>query len=187
MISQHHFPGPPLSHFIERFWLVEDYESQHDRERVLPDGAAALVFSLREEPFHVFGERGQRRLTFRGGVVLGAHYEYFVLERASQEAVLGVRFRPGGAFPFMRKLVPELQNAHVSARDIWGDRADDVTEALLRATTPERRFAALEAFLLAQMWRGDRTSTQREGHPAVCFALRQFAVVPTIEIRTVAE
>ena len=78
--------------------------------------------------------------------------------------MIGIHFRPGGAFPFLHLTAGELANAHVSLESLWGKRADDLRTRLLEARTPEARFAILEQTLIAQ---ADRPLTR---HRAVAFA-----------------
>ena len=49
--------GPPLSDFVESFWLCDGYASPHLRERILPTGTFRLVFNVRD------GERTPLRST----------------------------------------------------------------------------------------------------------------------------
>jgi AraC-like DNA-binding protein len=101
----------------------------------------------------------------------GAHSEFFVIDTASQASVIGVHFKPGGAFPFFKLPASELHNTHVSLETLWGALANDLREQLLEATTPEIRFRILEQFLLAHA-AGPMTR-----HPVVAFALKEFQSV----------
>ena len=83
-------------------------------------------------------------------------------------SVIGVRFKPGGAFPFLGTAVSELADAHVGLEALWGTSAIELRERLCEAKTPVKRFNLLEKTLLAHLFR----PLQR--HYAVRFALDTF-------------
>jgi len=91
---------------------------------------------------------------------------------------MGAAFRRGGGFPFFRLPAGELQNAQVSLDTLWGPKAAELRERLLEAQTPDARFQILEEALFEQAARFTR-------HPAVAFALSEFARVP--QVRTIAD
>ena len=43
-------PGPPLSEFVDFFWIYEGYAPPHRGERLLPTGTSELVFSVDANP-----------------------------------------------------------------------------------------------------------------------------------------
>jgi AraC-like DNA-binding protein len=152
-----HKPQPPLSAHVEMLWLFDGYAPAHGKaqERVLPTGTVELVIDLKA------GHTGD------AGVICGAHSEFFVLDAAAQEAVIGVHFRPGGAHPFMAMPSSELANTHVSLEDVWGTAARTLRQRLLDERVPQRKLELLEAALLEKL--------NRSAHPAVTYALRAFA------------
>ena len=79
-----YIPAPPLADFVELLWLCQGDAPAHARERVLPTGTTELVIGLGEDAW--------------GPVICGAHSESFVIDTALRSAVMGVHFRPGGAF-----------------------------------------------------------------------------------------
>jgi AraC-like DNA-binding protein len=95
---------------------------------------------------------------------------------------MGVAFRAGGAFPFLRMPAGELRGTDVSLDALWGRAGVDLRERVLEAATHQARFQILEQALLAELARGfDR-------HAAVRFALRQFTAAPhTTTIASVSE
>jgi AraC-like DNA-binding protein len=73
-----------------------------------------------------------------------------VIDTSQQASVIGVHFKPGGAFPFFKMPAGELRNLHVSLEDLWGVEARLLREQLLEAPTPEMKFQVIENCLLAQ-------------------------------------
>jgi AraC-like DNA-binding protein len=79
-----------------------------------------------------------------------------------------VRFRPGGAFPFLGAPASELADTHVDLEALWGTSAIELRERLCAAKTPAERFDLLEKALIAHLFR------PLERHHAVRFALDTF-------------
>lgn len=167
-----YIPKPPLADFVEMFWLLEGH-TQAAKERALPTATVELIFDLREDSLRVFDRQHPNHVqSFRGGMICGPHSEFFVIDTARDESVLGVHFKPGGAFPFLKLPLGELHNTHVSLETLWGAPALSRRERLLEAKTPKEKFHRLEQFLQAQI------SRPLAQHPAVKFALKKFQHVP---------
>jgi len=169
VITHHHSPGPPLSQFVELFWYYEGLTRPHKKERLLPQGSVELVINLQEDRCRVYDRnRPYDFQNFRGAILCGPHSSFFVIDTASQAQVIGIHFKPGGAFPFFNLPVDELHNLHVGLDDLWGARAAELRERVLAAPTPKAKIQVMETFLMTQAFRGF------ERHPAVGFALGEF-------------
>jgi AraC-like DNA-binding protein len=178
MLFLRRVPDPPLSEFVNLLWLYEGYMPPHAKERVLPTGEMQIVINLLDDQSCVYDRDDTDRCqTFRGSLLSGAHSEYVVISTAMQASVMGVYFRPGGAFPFLRRPAGELRDTTVSLDTLWGRAAIDLRDRLLEAATHEGRFEVLERALLAELARGfDRHGLDQ--HHAVGFALRRFMAAP---------
>ncbi|HSK81432.1 MAG TPA: helix-turn-helix domain-containing protein [Thermoanaerobaculia bacterium] len=151
MLYLSHAPAPPLSHFIDRFWLCSD-APPHDRERILPSGTIELVVNLREDEIRIYDPSHPDRSTrFSGAVVSGTYSRFFVIDPLQHASILGVHFKPGGAFPFLGAPAGELADFHVDLEDLWGAPARELRERLCAAATPAERFFLLEKALLSRL------------------------------------
>jgi methylphosphotriester-DNA--protein-cysteine methyltransferase len=122
------------------------------------------------------------RGTRPGAVFCGAQSESFVIETADRPALLGVHFKPGGAFPFLRRIPADaLHNLRVPLDAIWGADARDLHERLQEAATPGGRFRILETALRA------RLSRSPVRHPAVAHALGAIDASPTRTIGDITD
>jgi AraC-like DNA-binding protein len=173
-----HIPGPPLSQFVNLLWLYEGYTQPHAKERILPTGEMQIVINLLEDRSWVYDRDDTGRCqTFTGSLLSGAHSQYQVIGTAQQASVMGVYFRPGGAFPFLRSPAGELRNTTVSLDTLWGQAAIDLRNQLLETATHQSRFEVLERALLAELARGfDQHDLDQHG--LVGFALRRFMDTP---------
>jgi AraC-like DNA-binding protein len=145
----HRTPNPPLADFVELLWCYDGYAVSHAQERLLPTGTIELVIPL----------------AGHAAAIAGPHSQSFVIDTAEQFSIVGVHFRPGGAFPFLPMPAGELHNLEVRLDDVWGASAtNELRECLLAASTVDARFAILERALLGRM----RTF---ERHRAVAHAI----------------
>ena len=160
-------PKPPLSKFVDSFWLYEGYETEDKTERILPTGTLELVINLRQNELLFYGaERPENCSRFSGAVVSGAHGRGFT---PAQEAfIIGVHFKPGGAFPFLGLPAGDLADTHVDLETLWGPSAGRLRERLCEARTSAERFQLLQEALLSRLCHGV------EQHYAVSAALEMF-------------
>jgi AraC-like DNA-binding protein len=162
-------PQPPLSKFVEAIWMFEGQVPQHRQERILPTGVMQMVINLHEADLRIYDrQHPDRYQSFGGGLLSGTHSEYIVIDTSQQASVIGVHFKPGGAFPLLRMPADELQDTAVSLETLWKIHAAVLREQLLTAATPLLKVRLLEQFLLAQAAR------PWERHPAVALALKEF-------------
>lgn len=174
-------PVPPLGDFIERFWLCSD-APPHPRERILPSGTIELVINLRDDEIRIYDPSHPDRCTrYSGAILSGTYSRFFVIDPLQHASILGVHFRPGGAFPFLGTPASELADTHVDLETLWGPPAAELRERLCAAVTPVERFSLLEQALLSRLRRPP------ELHAAVPVALDMFE--PTgaaVRVRDVA-
>jgi AraC-like DNA-binding protein len=180
MDLHHRTPGAPLNRFVQSFWVARSQAPAHRKERLLPDGAMALVINLHEDQTRIYDRQNadlcQR---FNGCLLMGVHSEHFVIDTAEQVSVAGIHFRPGGAFPFLGMPADELEGLHVPLDALWGRFAGDLRERLLESGSPAEQLMVMEQALRTRL----RRPLSR--HPAVEFALREFQYGP--QARSVSE
>jgi AraC-like DNA-binding protein len=174
-------PAQPLCRFIELFWACSDAPT-HPREKILPSGTIELVVNLREDEIRVYDplHLGHcRRLS--GAVVSGAYSRCFVIDPLQHASIVGVHFRPGGAFPFLGISAGDLANTHVDLEALWGRAAVELRERLCEASCLPARFELLRKALTA------RLNCTPKHHRAVPIALSAFdRIGPTVRVRDVA-
>jgi len=169
-------PNPPLSKFVDNFWLYEGYLAKHRTERILPTGTLELVINLRQNDLRFFDTAGSENCSrFSGAIVSGASGRG--LTPVEETFIVGVHFKPGGAFPFLGLPAGDLADTHVDLETLWGSSAGQLRERLCEARTSAERFQLLQEALLARLGHGV------EQHYAVSAALELFwknQVGPTV-------
>jgi AraC-like DNA-binding protein len=121
-------------------------------ERVLPDGCCEIVLN-RGDPFRHDGREQPRSM------VVGQLPRFLVIEPQGAIDLVGIRFRPGGLYPFLGVPMHELTDRWADLRDV--DRglkrdlegARGIEAALLTRLRPRDRVAAAAA---AAIERGER-------------------------------
>jgi AraC-like DNA-binding protein len=174
-MSLHFFhPGPPLSRFVQAFYLYQTGPHPFARSRSLPTGTAQLVIDLNGDDLPVpAATPPDSAPPVARALFNGADTRYILDAGGSPVHYMGVDFTPGGAYPFVGPPAGELRDAHLPLETLWGRCAvDDLRERLLQAQAPVERCQILEAVLLAQLAR------PLDHHPAVTLALRAFAAAP---------
>lgn len=146
-----HRPIQALADYLECVWFVVDDEASHANraaERVLPDGCIEWIFHL--------GTPFQRWTPDKGWVlqprsfVVGELTEFLLLQPTGPTEVMGVRFRPGGAYRFLTLPLSDLTDRMIATEDVWGC-GKYLEEAVLLARTEIERKLLVESFLLQRL------------------------------------
>jgi AraC-like DNA-binding protein len=174
-------PGSILSDFVDNFWLYEGYEAKHGNERILPTGTIELVINLRENELRIYdAEQPNRCSRYSGAIVSGAYGKGFITDSEEEAFIIGVHFKPGGAFPCLGNPADELADTHVDLETLWGSSAIRLRERLCEAANVAERFYLLEESLIRHLFR------PLEHHYAVSTALEIFGRQNNVTVRDIA-
>lgn len=163
-------PGPPLNELVDHLWLIEGGETPR-LEKILPCGTNELVVNLKNNEIHIHDvDQPERYRRFAGAVFSGTYSRSFVCDGLQHEAMMGVHFKPGGAFPFLGTEASELVNAHADLSDLWGSSGVELRERLCTASTSQGRFRIMERALRDRLHRESTWELQTKT------ALKMFAM-----------
>jgi len=144
-------PAPPLDKFVKCFWTLESASSQSpSAERILPDGCTEIVFH-NGDPFNQHNSDGttQRQpLTLLVGQMRG----HLLIQPTGVVRVLGVRFWPGGAYPFVSVPQNEIAGQVVPLDSIWGKPGCDLHSRIFDAAGPAEGVKQIERMLLSRLY-----------------------------------
>jgi AraC-like DNA-binding protein len=164
------YPGPPLNELVDHFWPIEGGQTPR-LEKILPCGTSELVVNLKNNEIHIHdADQPERYQRFSGAVFSGTYSRSFVCNALQHEAMMGVHFRPGGAFPFLGTEASELTNAHANLADLWGRSGLKLRERLCTAPTSQRLFQIMEDALRDRLH--NHSSCERQ----MKIALKMFAM-----------
>src|ERR1700679_3888261 len=171
MIYKAFVPPAPFDHFIENIWYWRGFDPGHAKDTIMASGRMGLMINLDHDELSWYGGEGYATPNKLAGAALcGTHAKTFAID-AHQPHMLGVQFKPGGAFAFFGGSAREFQDVHVSLSDIWGADAERLHQRVVQAPAPRDKIAILF-----------RVMTGRFGecahHPAVALTLRLFGRAP---------
>jgi AraC-like DNA-binding protein len=129
-------PSPQLSGFVECFWKI-DHGAEDAEKRVLPDGCVDVLFDL--------SGRGARE-----PFVVGAMTRATLVSVRTNTRIVGVRFRPGGAFPLLKVPMDALTDRHIDLRALWRD-AGSLWERMGAAKDLVEGVTVLDAELVSRL------------------------------------
>ncbi len=139
----------PLVPFVEAVWYFEG-AFEHELERMVPHPRMQLLVNLADDELRSYrGRRFEQVARTRGAAISGVHDRWFGIDTEQQRCIVGVTFRPGGAYPFFGVPASTLRNGHVDLSDLWRAEGAFVRERLLALATPEGKLDALQSLLLA--------------------------------------
>jgi AraC-like DNA-binding protein len=150
-------PSGELRRFVDCFWFLEQEDSdacgQRPVERLLPIGSTEVVLhhgsSFRE---WIGGEP----TLLPPGVIAGQLTGPLFIQPAGPVETMGLRFLPGGAYPFFGARLDVLTGRIASFEEVWGGEGGRFEQRLLAATDDPERVRVAESFLLSRLAGGGR-------------------------------
>jgi AraC-like DNA-binding protein len=180
-----HTPAPPLNRFVRALWYARAPQPGHRRERILPSGNIQVLLNLADEHLHGCAE-GQPEQKSPPAIVVGARSTYEIVNTADMADLIGLVFEPGQFPVFAFDAADLFSNRFVALEDIWGREARTLRDRLRDLPHPESRLRCFEQFL-SQAFVGATLRPRPSHHRAVDYALRQFALGPSVAtVRDVA-
>lgn len=141
-------PTPPLDLWIDRLWDWDMPPAAHHFERILPAPGTSLIVNLHEDETRVYSDDDARVCVRSAAAVLGGpSLRSQVIDTAEQVRVMGVVFRPGGAYALTGEDQSALAGRDIALEDLFGAAARQLRERLLHTVAPRERLAVLEQWL----------------------------------------
>ncbi|MFZ6643937.1 DUF6597 domain-containing transcriptional factor [Undibacterium sp. TC4M20W] len=131
---QHHrqLPSPALAGLVAHYWYVAwDLRGLPAQEQA----------TLPHPNVHLVVENGQAR-------IYGVHSGRFMRTLQGKDRVFGIKFKPGGFYPFYRQAVAQLGNTSIDVSACFGKDGRDFCAQILAADNVQAMCAAAETFLL---------------------------------------
>jgi AraC-like DNA-binding protein len=173
-------PAPPLSPYIESYWLLRSDASANAplRESIFVDGKADLLFNFGVPYRRALPDEQSESITMSN---LDGQRTYPVsIVQSGAIDLIGVRFRPGGLSPFLTMPVHELSNAVIEASHMFGAAAGTLEARLYDCReNPQAQRALLDSFFMARL----RTD---DVYPLVQAIAARLAQQPDTSVHTVS-
>ncbi|GAA3404199.1 DUF6597 domain-containing transcriptional factor [Paenibacillus hodogayensis] len=168
MIIHTYKPPGLLSAFVDYFWYMESQNTACQNELSLPDGSVDLIIDLTADQV-LMATASNETLRLNPVFVCGPHSRHFVICNSLVTRVIGIHFKPGGAYPFIGYPLDQLHNVMLSMDAIWGHLAGKLREELLELPTFEQMFHRLHDRLL------QLAVKPLDRHPAVQYAIEHVS------------
>lgn len=145
-----HTPGPPLHQYIENIVFYEGYKPEHTVEKLLPDGSINVIIDFDDTPKKLFHNDDFTRFTeFEKSFISGQHKNFIHIDAVGDSKMV-VRFRMGGAWPFLDFPVSYLNNRVRQLDDLWDDILDFRSD-VFNEKDPQRKFKVAEKYFLSRL------------------------------------
>jgi AraC-like DNA-binding protein len=159
---------PPLGAFVEHIWVARGHLGVPWRNAILPDGAVDLMVNLGDPQYLCLGGCHDRLTAFSRSWLSGDRMKPIVIEELGDVDLLGVRFRPGGAWPILHIPVSEF-TGHIVELDSLSDlEMEPLRQQLAGAQDDNARVCRMQAWLMSRFFRGTLAA------PAVTYALKKM-------------
>jgi AraC-like DNA-binding protein len=166
-----HTPRPPLDRFVEVVTFFAEYQPEHSRERLLPDGRVEIIIDLTDERKRLYNrDDTTESRSFRHHWISGMRREWIVIDSGMDSSMAVIRFKPGGAYPFLGFALEGITDTVDQLETILGRDNASLRDRILAAPTIDHKMAAIEAWLL------ERAAGRLEANPVIEYmAGRLFA------------
>jgi len=132
---------PSLTGVVDVIWATQRPQDGGEPRVMLPDAHADLILRLERPGCPVRLELNGPPTRPLVNVATGPRY------------LVGVRFRPGGAFPCFGVAMSELQNQRVPLGDLWPQEVAELFDCVAAAASLEKTATLLESFLAQRLCR----------------------------------
>ena len=143
-------PDSPLNRFVECLWTLSspDPVNEAQVERILPDGCVELILNFGScVTQHTDSNTSTQPRNFLVGQMTGPTF----ISPAGDVDLLGVRFHPGGAFPFFRIPLSEMTDQVVELGCLSSVLETQLLSVCHGAVTSVARVAAVAASLTKRL------------------------------------
>jgi AraC-like DNA-binding protein len=150
MLYEEITPVEPLTKYIKCFWVMQSPAAEStSQERILPDGCTEIVFNL-ADPFSQpdpDGKTQRQPLT----LLVCQMRRLLLIAPTGRVQLVGVRFRPGGAYPFLRLPQDEIADRVIALDLVWGAMGRELESRIRESRTTAAIVRAIETLLLARL------------------------------------
>jgi AraC-like DNA-binding protein len=151
-------PVRVLAPFVECFWTLEGEPDPFETtpERILPDGCIEIILNFAAR-FTEIGERSEERLQ-PGHFLVGQMTRPVIIKPTGSVRLIGIRFHPGGTFPFVRLPMYEATDRIIELGAIAPDLEREFLAVAEADASLRMKIAAIEQMLAKRLRGGGHDS-----------------------------
>jgi len=152
-------PAPRLRPYVRCYWALDEAAPDGmTAQRVLPDGCVEIIINLGDH-FLRYDASGQVARQPRT-LLVGPTTRHMSIAPTGEIRLVGIRFAPGGALPFLTATPADLRDAAPSLDEVGLRFEPAVTEGLARALAGTEA-SILDRALIARLERATRFTDRR--------------------------
>jgi|GEM_PF-918553 len=127
-------PEGLLSRYIRYFWISKAAKSTGScKYLLLPDGNTEIIFNLGDSERIWNGRNGADWGVYGGSQLIAGRKDPLILEPTGNKYKIGIRFFPGGLYPFFPIPLAEMSNSIVDLGDLLKGDCREMEERLAQA------------------------------------------------------
>lgn len=153
MVIKYKKPSLSLAHLVCHFWEKNNPQHQqlgYETETVLPETYLNLTFSLGTPYFRATGKTESFSKLYTPQVA-ALHTQQNFYKHHPDNHIFGIKFLPGGLYPFVPHDFTDLTNVTLDMELIFGKEANILAEELYHLPDFESRIARVEVFLMQHL------------------------------------
>jgi AraC-like DNA-binding protein len=149
MIYLRHIPSSPLNRYIEHLYYLEG-DMPFPDEQILPIPTLDLKINLCS-PIRLYKADQTDYQSLTQSWLTGLYSIPHRINWPTDMRLYGVRFKPSGVYPFLRRPMSELYNQVVPLETVWGCFASELRERLQATPNIEAGFILFEHLLFTRL------------------------------------
>lgn len=169
-------PHPRLAKYLECFWTLEgsSQPAAISPEAIMPDGCIELIFNL-ADPFKRY--HGNNKIEMQPATLLAGQMQRFaMIAPTGRVKLFGIRFHPGGAYPFLQLPLNELTDQIINFENVANRLGRELMEKIETARSLRERLRIVETVFLARL--DSRYETARTVRAAVALMIQKDGMIP---------
>src|SRR4029434_6163326 len=139
-------PGRSLAPFIECFWTLEGEPDpvESTPERILPDGCVEIILSFADRFTEIDERSGEKLQPYH--FLVGQMTRPVIIKPNGSVRLIGIRFHPGGTFPFITIPMDETTDRIIELGAIAADLEREFKEAADAAASLQLKILRLSKY-----------------------------------------
>ena len=142
-------PQRSLKKYIEYYWISKSMNPVNHSAKIIQDGSIYILFLFDAEYDIKMNNESFTKIS-RAHIIGGRKYNTYFAEKGLTN-VLGIRFRPGGFYPFLKIPAKEISDSFVNLEQLFGNIISEIEEKLYEAENISDKIRIIESFLLERI------------------------------------
>ncbi len=136
-------PHPCLDKIIDYYWIEKNGKGTI---KVLPDGTSSIIFNLGNK-INIYGINGDYK-DISNNVVIGTQRKYYVIDEMNDTHLVGVKFKQGGAYHFLKLPMLKFSNKIINLEDVLNGESEKLRGLIRDAGDAKEVKKVLDYYLL---------------------------------------